>query len=93
MRVYRQSPQPPNQVLFDERLKPPIQRRQPLTDKFLLITLIAAFIGAILFIPLDVCCFRLMSKPATMVSSLGRLLFATGWWLIPSPSGKTPYLS
>jgi hypothetical protein len=40
-----------NQGLLDERLKPPIQKGQPLTDKILLIPLIAAFFGVILFIP------------------------------------------
>jgi hypothetical protein len=64
-----------------------------LTNKFLLIALIGAFLGVILFIPLGVFRLRLMSNPATIDSSLGRLLFATGWWRIPSPSGKTPYLS
>jgi protein-S-isoprenylcysteine O-methyltransferase Ste14 len=71
-----------NQGLLDERLKPPIQKGQPLADKILVIPLIATFLGLILFIPLDVFRLHLMSKPATMVSSLGLLLFVAGWWII-----------
>ena len=71
-----------NQGLLDERLKPPIQKGQPLADKIVVIPLIAAFFGLILFIPLDVFRLHLMSKPATMVSSLGLLLFVAGWWII-----------
>lgn len=71
-----------NQELLDERLKPPIQKDQPLADKIILLPLLAAFFGVILFIPLDVFRFHLMSKPATVVSSLGLLLFVAGWWII-----------
>ena len=71
-----------NQGLLDERFKPPIQKGQPLADKILVIPLIAAFFGLIFFIPLDVFRLHLMSKPATMVSSLGLLLFVAGWWII-----------
>ena len=71
-----------NQGLLDERLKPPIQKGQPLADKILVIPLIAAFFGLIFFIPLDVFRLHLMSKPTTMVSSLGLLLFVAGWWII-----------
>jgi protein-S-isoprenylcysteine O-methyltransferase Ste14 len=71
-----------NQGLLDERLKPPIQQGQPLADKILLILFITAFFGWIVFIPLDVFHFHLMSKPATTVSSLGLALFVTGWWII-----------
>jgi protein-S-isoprenylcysteine O-methyltransferase Ste14 len=71
-----------NQGLLDERFKPPIQKGQPLADKILVIPLIAAFFCLILFIPFDVFRLHLMSKPATMVSSLGLLLFVAGWWII-----------
>jgi protein-S-isoprenylcysteine O-methyltransferase Ste14 len=64
-----------NQGLLDERLKPPIQKGQPVADKILVIPLIAAFLDLILFIPRDVFRFRLMSKRATIVSFLGLLLF------------------
>jgi len=52
-----------NEGLLDERLKPPIQKGQPLADKILVIPLIAAFFRLILFIPLDVFRLHLMSKP------------------------------
>jgi protein-S-isoprenylcysteine O-methyltransferase Ste14 len=44
--------------------------------------LIAAFIGIIVFIPLDVFRFHLMGEPDPLISSLGLILFAAGWWII-----------
>jgi protein-S-isoprenylcysteine O-methyltransferase Ste14 len=52
---------------------------------------IAAFFGVILFIPLDVFRFRLRSKPAAMVSSLGLLLFVTAWWIISLSFGDNAF--
>jgi len=63
-----------NKELLDERLKSPIQKGQPLADKILLILFLAAFVGFIVFIPLDVFRFHLMSKPGAIVSSSGLLL-------------------
>ncbi len=71
-----------NQELLDERMKVPLQKGQPLADKIVLIPLLAAFFGLILFIPLDVFHFHLLGKPARVVSSLGLLLFVAGWWII-----------
>jgi protein-S-isoprenylcysteine O-methyltransferase Ste14 len=71
-----------NQGLLDERLKPPIQKGQPLADKIVVIPLLAAFVGVVLFIPLDVFRFHLMTRPGPIVSSLGLLLFVAGWWII-----------
>jgi protein-S-isoprenylcysteine O-methyltransferase Ste14 len=71
-----------NKELLEERFKPPLQKGQPLADKIILILLIAMFFGVIAFIPLDVFRFHLMEKPGTVVSSLGLVLFVTGWWIM-----------
>lgn len=68
--------------LLDERFKPPIQKGQPLADKIVLVLLIATFCGLVVFIPLDVFRLHLLGKPGTLVSSLGLVLFVTGWWII-----------
>ncbi|MGH7837152.1 MAG: methyltransferase family protein [Candidatus Binataceae bacterium] len=68
--------------LLDERFKLPLQRTQPLADKIVLLAFIAAFIGTIILIPLDVFRFHLMGPPARLISLFGLLLFSAGWWLI-----------
>ncbi len=63
-----------------ERLKPPIQKGQPLADKIIVVLFLAAFYGLVIFIPLDVFRFHLMGKPGTLVSSLGLALAIAGGW-------------
>jgi len=67
--------------LLEERLKPPVQKGQPLADKVLITLLFITFIGLMLSIPLDVFRFHLMGKPRTLVSSLGLALLVVGWWI------------
>jgi protein-S-isoprenylcysteine O-methyltransferase Ste14 len=67
--------------LLAERLKPPVQKGQPLADKILLVLYLTTFFGSIAFIPLDVFRFHLMGKPGTFVSSLGLALLIAGWWV------------
>jgi protein-S-isoprenylcysteine O-methyltransferase Ste14 len=67
--------------LLKERLKPPIQKGQPLADKIIVVLYLAAFSGLVIFIPLDVFRFHLMGKPGTLVSSLGLALLVAGWWI------------
>jgi protein-S-isoprenylcysteine O-methyltransferase Ste14 len=71
-----------NKDLLKERFKPPVQKGQPLADKIVVVLLIAAYIGLIIFIPLDVFRFQLMAKPGTLVSFLGLILFVAGWWIM-----------
>jgi protein-S-isoprenylcysteine O-methyltransferase Ste14 len=71
-----------NKEVLIERFKPPIQEGQPLADKIVVVLLIAAFVGLIVFIPLDVFRFHVMPTPATLVSSLGLVLFVAGWWIM-----------
>jgi protein-S-isoprenylcysteine O-methyltransferase Ste14 len=72
---------PGHKELLGERLKPPIQKGQPLADKIVLVLYLATFFGSIAFIPLDVFRFHLMSKPGMLVSSLGLALQIAGWWI------------
>lgn len=71
-----------NEELWNERLKLPIQREQPLADKIILILFVLAFFGLVALIPLDVFRFHWLNKPNTIVSGLGLLLFFAGWWMI-----------
>lgn len=71
-----------NKELLEERFKPPLQKGQPLADKIVLLLLIATFVGLIIFIPLDVFRFHLLAKPGILLSSVGLVLFVTGWWLM-----------
>jgi len=73
---------PSREELLNERLKPPIQKGQPLADKVVLVLIIAAFCGLVGFIPVDVFRLHLFHKPGTLVSSLGLVLFLGGWWIM-----------
>lgn len=68
--------------LLEERFRPPIQKGQPLADKVVIVLLIIAFVGLMVFIPLDVFRFQLMAKPGTLVSSFGLVLVVAGWWIM-----------
>jgi protein-S-isoprenylcysteine O-methyltransferase Ste14 len=71
-----------NKNVLEERFKPPIQKGQPLADKIVVVLLIAAFVGLMVFIPLDMFRWHLMAKPGTLASSLGLVLFVVGWWIM-----------
>jgi protein-S-isoprenylcysteine O-methyltransferase Ste14 len=73
---------PGRKDLLRERLKSPIQKGQPLTDKIVLMLLLISFYGLIGFISLDVFRFHLIATPGVLVSSLGMLLFLAGWWIV-----------
>jgi protein-S-isoprenylcysteine O-methyltransferase Ste14 len=68
-----------HQDLINERLKGPIQRGQPLSDRIVLNLFLAAWAGLIAFIPLDLFRFHLMGRPGMLVSVLGLVLYAVGW--------------
>lgn len=71
-----------NEELWNERLKPPIQKGQPLVDKIIVSLFVLTFFGLVAAIPLDVFRFHLLGKPGAIVSGLGLLLFIAGWWII-----------
>jgi protein-S-isoprenylcysteine O-methyltransferase Ste14 len=73
---------PGREDLLDERLKSPVQEGQPTADKVLVLSLIAAFVGLIVFIPLDVFRFHWFGKPEAPISALGLGLFIAGWLII-----------
>jgi protein-S-isoprenylcysteine O-methyltransferase Ste14 len=64
--------------LLVERLKPLIQRGQPLTDKIILLLYVSSYVGLFCFIPEDVFHWHLMSQPGMFVSSFGMVLFLAG---------------
>jgi protein-S-isoprenylcysteine O-methyltransferase Ste14 len=68
--------------LLYARCKSLLQRREPRADKRVLLLTVAACLGMIVFIPLDVFRFHLMGIPGAVVSSSGLVLFATGWWIL-----------
>lgn len=71
-----------NKGLLAERLKPPLQRGQPLSDKILVVLLLVALCVQTVLIPLDVFRFHLLARPGAFVSSLGLVLSLIGWWII-----------
>lgn len=68
--------------LLEERFKSPVQKGQPLADKIVVVLLLAAFVGATAFIPLDVFRFHLLPRPGLLVSCFGLILFVVGWWVM-----------
>ena len=73
---------PGREELLNERLKPPIQKGQPLADKIVLVLIIATFCGFVGFIPVDVFRLHLLPKPGTLASWLGLILFLAGWTIM-----------
>jgi protein-S-isoprenylcysteine O-methyltransferase Ste14 len=71
-----------NEGLLAERLKPPIQRGQPLADKIILLALILTFVGMAVLSPLDVFRLHLLPAPGWPVSLIGLVMFGVGWWII-----------
>lgn len=82
---------PTNKAILEERLKPLMQKGQPLADKIIVVLFAVMFYCLIAFIPLDVFRFHLMGKPGTLVSSLGLLLFVAGWWVISLALKVNPF--
>ena len=73
--IYRVSP-----ALLRERAKLPIHADQPLTDKLLLLAVIATgFVGLPLIAGFDVFHWHVLRRPAPLIGSLGLVLFAMGW--------------
>ena len=68
--------------LLAERLKPPIQRGQPTADKIVLVVFLAAYLAAVVFVPLDVFELHVLPTPAPWLSGAGLVLFVAGWGLL-----------
>jgi len=71
-----------NPTILIERFQPPLQRAQPFADKVAVVVFIAAFLGAIRFIPFDVFTWRLRPSPGTAVAAAGLAILLLGWWII-----------
>jgi len=67
--------------ILEERMKPPIQKDQPLADKLVVLMLLITFLGILIVSSLDVFRFHLLRKPGTLVSSLGLAMTLVGWWI------------
>ena len=68
--------------LLAERFKPPIQRGQPRADRLVVTVFIAAFVGAILFIPKDVFAWHVLPPPGVVGAGLGLVLYLLGCWIV-----------
>jgi protein-S-isoprenylcysteine O-methyltransferase Ste14 len=77
--------------LLNERLRLPFQAGQPRADKILMPILLVAFVGWLVFIPLDVFRLRLLGRPGPLVSSLGLVLVFVGWWLEALAMRENPF--
>jgi len=71
-----------NPTILIERFQPPLQRGQPFADKVAVVVFIAAFLGAIRFIPFDVFAWRLLPSPGGSVAAAGLAILLLGWWVI-----------
>lgn len=67
--------------ILEERLKPLIQKGQPLADRILASLFLLTYMGLVVFVPFDVFRLHLLAKPEAVVSSLGLVLMAFGWWI------------
>jgi protein-S-isoprenylcysteine O-methyltransferase Ste14 len=68
-------------ALLNERLKPPLQKAQPLADKLVLSTVIAGFVATLVLAPLDVFHLHLLPQPGKALAVLGLVAFVAGWWI------------
>jgi protein-S-isoprenylcysteine O-methyltransferase Ste14 len=67
-------------ALLLERAKPPIQAGQSLSDKILVLTVLATgFVGLPIIAGLDRFRWQALSPPAPALAALGLLLFTSGW--------------
>lgn len=67
--------------LLEERMKPPIQKGQPLADRILIVLLLSTFVGTLVVSSLDVFRLHMIRRPGVLVSSFGLVLFMVGWWI------------
>jgi protein-S-isoprenylcysteine O-methyltransferase Ste14 len=68
--------------LLAERMKPPLQRGQPLADKIFVSVFLLAYLAAIAFVPLDVFALRLLPPPPPALSAAGLVVFLAGWLIV-----------
>jgi protein-S-isoprenylcysteine O-methyltransferase Ste14 len=71
-----------NPDLIGERMKAPIQKGQPVSDRVVLLLFVATYFGQTACVPLDVFRFHLLGGPGPAGATLGFILFFAGWWLV-----------
>lgn len=79
--------------LTAERMKGPLQKGQPLVDKFLLIVFLLSYVAVTVFIPLDMFHFHFLPAPPVIVWCAGIVLFAIGCWIITAVMLQNRYAS
>jgi len=77
--------------LLRERLKPPLQRDQPLVDKIVLMAFLVLFLGLFVLIPLDLFRWHLLPQAPLPVSWLGFALVLIGWCIVHLSLKRNPY--
>ncbi len=82
---------PTDADFLNERLKPPIQHGQPLADKVFVLLFLNAFIGFMIFIPLDVFRFHLLGEPSPVVAGAGLVAVMAGWWIVSLASKENTF--
>jgi protein-S-isoprenylcysteine O-methyltransferase Ste14 len=73
---------PGHKDLLVERLKPAIQKGQPLVDKIIVIPFVASYVYSFFISSQDVFHWHLLPKPGIVISSLGLILFLVGWRIV-----------
>jgi protein-S-isoprenylcysteine O-methyltransferase Ste14 len=68
--------------LLRERLRGIVQKGQPVVDRVIVLTFVAAYMATIVLIPWDVFRLHLLPRPPIWVSSLGMVLLVVGWLVI-----------
>lgn len=68
--------------LLEERLKPPVQQGQPLADRIVVLSVLATYYAAIIFIPLDVFRLHLLPPPGPVIAFVGLVLLVGGCGIV-----------
>ena len=67
--------------ILEERMKPPIQKGQPLADRILTVLLLSTFFGILVVSSLDIFRLHVTPRPGELISSFGLALLIPGWWI------------
>lgn len=73
---------PKHRGVIEERMKPPLQRDQPRSDKIIAAVLVATLLGAIAMIPVDRFHLHLTREAGPIVNALGLASFLGGFTIM-----------
>ena len=82
---------PGHKGLLVERLKPIVQKGQPLVDKIIAVLFVLSYVYLFAAIPQDVFHWHLLPRPGIVVSSLGLVLYFIGWGIILLALRENPF--